>query len=66
MKNNDQDLILENNSYYDIDLLNRANRPIFRKIERWSKKKEKASSWLGKWYYQVQIDKWTKKLYKYQ
>lgn len=60
------DPLLENNSYYDIDLLNRANRPIFRKIEEWSKKKEKASSWLGKWYCQVQIDKWTKKLYKYQ
>ena len=27
--------MLEENSYYDIDIINKANAPIFRKIEKW-------------------------------
>lgn len=61
-----EDPMLENNSYYDIDIINKANAPIFRKIEKWEKEYAQASSWLGKWYCQTQIDKWKKKLYKYQ
>ena len=58
--------MLEENSYYDIDIINKANRPIFRKIEEWEHKYANASSWLGKWYCQTQIDKWKKKLHKYK
>lgn len=58
--------MLEENSYYDIDIINKANRPIFRKIEKWEKKYAEASSWLGKWYCQTQIDKWKNKLYHYK
>jgi len=35
-------------------------------IEEWEKKYEDASSWLGKWYCQTQIDKWKKKLHHYK
>jgi len=61
-----EEVMLENNSYYDIDIINKANAPIFRKIEEWETKYEKASSWLGKWYCQIQIDKWKKKLHHYK
>ena len=61
-----EDPMLENNSYYDIDIINKANAPIFRKIEKWENEYARASSWLGKWYCQTQIDKWKKKLHKYQ
>ena len=67
MKNTtNDDPMLENNSYYDIDIINKANRPIFKKIEKWEKEYAKASSWLGKWYCQIQIDKYKKKLHHYQ
>ena len=58
--------MLENDSYYDIDLINKANRPIFRNIEKWEKKYAEASSWLGKWYCQIQIDKYKAKLHHYE
>lgn len=58
--------MLEENSYYDIDIINKANAPIFRKIEQWERKYAEASSWLGKWYCQIQIDKWVKKLHHYK
>ena len=58
--------MLENNSYYDIDILNKANKPINKKIKQWEKKYTEASSWLGKWYCQIQIDKLKKKLKHYE
>jgi len=61
-----EEAMLENNSYYDVDIINKANRPIFRKIEEWEKKYDKAVNWLGKWYCQIQIDKWKKKLHHYK
>jgi len=53
------------NNYYNINDINKANAPIFRKIEEWEHKYANASSWLGKWYCQIQIDKWKKKLHQY-
>jgi hypothetical protein len=58
--------MLENNSYYDIDILNKANRPINKKLKQWEKKYAEASSWLGKWYCQIQIDKLKAKLHHYE
>ena len=55
---------LENNSYDDIDWLNKANAPIYKEIEEW-KEKQKKSNWLGKWYMQIRIDKLKKKLFHY-
>ena len=61
-----EELNLENNSYYDIDILEKANKPINKKIKLWEGKYAEASSWLGKWYCQVQIDKLKKKLHHYE
>jgi len=58
--------MLEENSYYDVDIINKANAPIFRKIEKWEAEYAKASSNLGKWYCQIQIDRWKKKLHHYK
>ena len=58
--------MLENNSYYDIDIINKANKPINRKIKQWEKKYAEASSWLGKWYCQIRIDKLKAKLHHYE
>ena len=57
--------VMEDNSYDDIDWLNKANRPINKKIKHWEKEYDNASSWLGKWYCQIQIDKFKKKLEHY-
>lgn len=39
---------------------------IYKKIDEWSDKYAKASSNFGKWYCQIQIDKWKKKLQSYE
>lgn len=61
-----EDAMLENNSFYDIDILHNHNKPIYKKIELWEKKYDEASSWLGKWYCQVQINKFRNKLKHYK
>jgi hypothetical protein len=58
--------VLENNSYYDIDILNKSNRKTNQGILYWEKRKSEASSWLGKWAYQIKIDKLKKKLKHYE
>ena len=55
--------MLENNSYYDIDMLNKANKKAKKDIEYWES--YQPSSWLGKWWRQSQIDKNKKKLKNY-
>ena len=65
-KNINEDPMLENNSYYDIDIINKANAPIQEEIDEWKEKYKNASSNMGKWYCQIRIDKLTKKLYKYE
>jgi len=60
------DPMLEENSYYDIDILNEVNRPIYKKIKEWQEKYDNASSNMGKWYCQLQIDKLKKKIQHYQ
>ena len=57
---------MSDNSYDDIDWLNKANAPIQIEIKQWKEKYDKASSWLGKWYYQIRIDKLKAKLYHYE
>jgi hypothetical protein len=57
---------LENNSYDDIDWLNKANAPIYKEIKEWKKRYDNASSWLGKWYCQLRIDKFKKQLHHYE
>jgi hypothetical protein len=56
---------LENRSYDDIDWLNKFNAPIEKKIKYWKERYCNASSWLSKWYYQLQINKLKNKLSHY-
>ena len=60
-----EDELLENNSYWDIDYLEEVNKPINDKIKEWQDRYKNASSNMGKWYCQIQIDKYKNKLHKY-
>jgi hypothetical protein len=60
-----KDELLENNSYWDIDYLEEVNKPINDKIEEWQDRYKNASSNMGKWYCQIQIDRYKNKLHKY-
>ena len=55
---------MEDRDYWDIDVLEKHNAPIRKKIEYW--KNYQATNWLGKWYVQTQLDKLTKKLKRYE
>lgn len=57
--------VLENHSYYDVDIIEKYNAPIRKRIEKLIVKQSKASSWLGKWYWQVKIDRERNKLKHY-
>lgn len=58
-----EEAMLENNSYYDIDMLEKANEPIRKGIEYWEN--YKPSNWIGRLWKQIQINKHKKKLHKY-
>jgi len=60
-----EDELLENNSYWDIDYLEEVNKPINDKIKEWQDRYKNASSNMGKWYCQIQIDRYKNKLHKY-
>jgi len=60
-----EDELLENNSYWDIDYLEEINKPINDKIKEWQDRYKNASSNMGKWYCQIQIDRYKNKLHKY-
>ena len=61
-----EDELLENNSYWDIDYLEKANRKTNEGIKYWEERYDNASGNMGKWFCQLQIDKLTKKLHKYE
>ena len=61
-----EEAMLENNSYWDIDYLEKVNAKTNQGIKYWEGKKAKATSWLGKWAYQTQINKLKKKLKHYE
>jgi hypothetical protein len=61
-----EELNLENNSYYDIDILEKVNAKTNKGIKYWEKRKSEASSWLGKWYCQIRINKLKEKLHHYE
>lgn len=60
---NEEDF-LENNSYWDIDLLNEYNRPIREKIYRWENRRPKTL--IGKLWKRFNILRLKKKLYRYK
>lgn len=57
--------MLENNSYYDVDMLEEYNAPILEEIRYW-KEEFKPSGNMGKWYASVRIENLKKKLKNYQ
>lgn len=59
-----EEAMLENNSYYDIDMLNEVNKSTLKKIKYWEEE-YKPSSNMGKWWASIQIEKLKKKLKKY-
>jgi len=59
-----EEAMLENNSYYDIDILNEANKATLKKIKYWEEEYEPSSN-MGKWWASIQIEKLKKKLKKY-
>jgi hypothetical protein len=61
---NDENYYLENNSYYDVDILEKYNAPIRQEIAYFENKK-KNSNWMGKIYYQREINKLKKKIQHY-
>ena len=61
-----EEAMLEENSYWDVEVIAKTNAPVYKKIDKWVKKYDKASSWLGKWYCQIQIDKLRNKLVRYE
>ena len=60
-----EEAMLENNSYYDIDILQEHNAPILEEIRYW-KEEFKPSGNMGKWYASVRIENLKKKLKHYQ
>ena len=60
------ELLLENNSYYDIDILNEANAKTNQGIKYWEERYDNASGNMGKWYCQIRINRLKKKLKHYE
>ncbi len=60
-----EEAMLENNSYYDIDILNEANREILEEIRYWEEE-FKPSGNMGKWYQSIRIERLKKKLKHYE
>ena len=60
-----EDELLENNSYWDIDILEKANAKTNKGIKYWEERYANASSNMGKWYCQIRIDRLKKKLHHY-
>ena len=57
--------VLENNSYYDIDILNKANAKTMAGIKYWEEE-FKPSGNMGKWWASLQINRLKKKLKHYK
>jgi hypothetical protein len=59
-----EEAMIADHSYDDIDYLNQANREVQKKIDYWNN--YNATSWLGKWYKQIQLDRLKRKLFHYK
>jgi len=61
-----EEAMLENHSYYDIDILEKANAKTNEGIKYWEERYANASGNMGKWYCQIRIDLLKKKLKHYE
>jgi len=60
-----EEAMLENKSYYDIDILNSHNKAILEEIRYWEEE-FKPSGNMGKWYASVRIQRLKEKLQHYK
>lgn len=60
-----EEYMLEENSYYDIDILEKHNAPIHKKIKYWEEEYKPCNN-MGKWWASIQIEKLKKKLKHYK
>jgi hypothetical protein len=58
--------LLENNSFWDVDYLEEANKKTNQGIKYWEKRYANSSGNMGKWYCQIRIDLLKKKLKHYE
>jgi hypothetical protein len=61
-----EDELLENNSYWDIDYLEKAHKKTNEGIKYWEERYANASGNMGKWYCQIRINRLKKKLKHYE
>ena len=61
-----EEAMLENHSYYDIDILEKANKKTNEGIKYWEERYANASGNMGKWYCQIRINRLMKKLKHYE
>ena len=61
-----EEAMLENNSYWDVDYLEKANVKTNQSIKYWEERYANASGNMGKWYCQIRIDILKKKLKHYE
>jgi len=61
-----EEAMLENNSYWDIDILEKANKKTNEGIKYWEERYDNASGNMGKWYCQIRINNLKKKLKHYE
>jgi hypothetical protein len=61
-----EEAMLENHSYYDIDILEKANKKTNEGIKYWKERYDNASGNMGKWYCQIRINRLMKKLKHYE
>jgi hypothetical protein len=61
-----EEAMLENHSYYDIDILEKVNKKTNEGIKYWEDRYANASGNMGKWYCQIRINRLKKKLKHYE
>lgn len=60
-----EEAMLENNSYWDIDYLEKYNAPILKKIKYWEEEFQPVNN-MGKWFRSVRLQSLYKKLKGYK
>ena len=61
-----EEINLENNSYYDVNILEKANAKTNQGIKYWEERYKNSSGNMGKWYCQIRINRLIKKLKHYE
>ena len=61
-----EEAMLENNSYWDVDYLEKVNAKTNKGIKYWEERYKNASGNMGKWYCQIRINRLIKKLKHYE